>query len=81
MDTLIRKIFYYIMKINNFRGDLTDISAKKEALMAVCIPSLSRIVLPLNFPFLDSFGQLYLCHRLCNFGLVNTQGQCFLFQN
>ena len=27
------EIFYQIMKINNFRGDLTDISAKKEALM------------------------------------------------
>ena len=24
------------MKINNFRGDLTDISAKKEALVAEC---------------------------------------------
>ena len=32
MDTLIRKIFFYIMKINNFRGDLTDISAKKKVL-------------------------------------------------
>ena len=33
MDTLIQKTFLEIMKINNFRGDLTDISAKKEALM------------------------------------------------
>ena len=24
------------MKINNFRGDLTDISAKKEALIVIC---------------------------------------------
>ena len=32
LDTLIQKIFFQIIKINNFRGDLTDISAKKEAL-------------------------------------------------
>ena len=25
-----------MMKINNFRGDLTDISAKKEALQVAC---------------------------------------------
>ena len=27
--------FFYITKINSFRGELTDISAKKEALVAV----------------------------------------------
>ena len=32
LDILIQKTFLYIMKINNFRSDLTDISAKKEAL-------------------------------------------------
>ena len=32
LDTLIQKIIIYIIKLNNFRGDLTDISAKKEAL-------------------------------------------------
>ena len=32
MDTLIQKIYFQITKINNFRGDLTDISAIKEAL-------------------------------------------------
>ena len=31
-DTLIQKMDFYIMKINNFRVGLTDISAKKEAL-------------------------------------------------
>ena len=34
LDTLIQKIFFQIIKINNFRDDLTDISAKKEALLA-----------------------------------------------
>ena len=33
-DTSIRKIFFWIMKINNFRGGLTDISANKEALLS-----------------------------------------------
>ena len=33
MDTLIQKTFFYTMKTNNFRGDLTDISATKEALI------------------------------------------------
>ena len=37
LDTLIRKIFYYIMKINNYRGDLTDISAKNEALAVLYV--------------------------------------------
>ena len=32
LDTLIQILFFQIMKINNFRGDLNDISAKKEAL-------------------------------------------------
>ena len=34
MDTLIQKIYFQIIKINNFRGELTDNSAKKEALAA-----------------------------------------------
>ena len=33
MDTLIQKIFLKIRKINNFRGELTDNSAEKEALV------------------------------------------------
>ena len=32
MDTLIRKIFFSIMKIDNFWGDLSDVSAKKGPL-------------------------------------------------
>ena len=36
MDTLIQKIFLQIIKIINFRGELTDISAKKEALLVMC---------------------------------------------
>ena len=34
LDTLFQ-IFSLIMKITSFRGDLADISAKKEALLAV----------------------------------------------
>ena len=29
---LSSRFFFWMIKINNFRGDLTDISAKKEAL-------------------------------------------------
>ena len=29
----MQKIFFKIMNINNFQGDLTDISAEKEALL------------------------------------------------
>ena len=32
LDTLVQKIFFFIIKINNFRGELTDNSDKKEAL-------------------------------------------------
>ena len=35
LETLIQKTYFEIMKINNFRGDLTDISAKKEALETI----------------------------------------------
>ena len=33
LDTLIQKMCFLITKINIFRGELTDISAKKEALL------------------------------------------------
>ena len=32
MDTPIQVFFIFIMKINNFRGDRIDVSAKREAL-------------------------------------------------
>ena len=32
LDTLSQKKFFQILKMNNFRSDLTDISARKEAL-------------------------------------------------
>ena len=34
LDTLIQKIFFEIIKVKKFRGELTDNSAKKEALLA-----------------------------------------------
>ena len=34
---MIQKIFFYIIKINNFRGERTDISALKEALVRICL--------------------------------------------
>ena len=36
MDTLIQKRICKIMKINNFQGELTDISAKKYPLVILC---------------------------------------------
>ena len=33
MDTFDPENIFYIIKINNFRGELTDNSAKKEALL------------------------------------------------
>ena len=32
-DTLIQIFFWSVMKINDFRGELTDISSKKEAIL------------------------------------------------
>ena len=32
LDTLIQKIFFWLEKINNVQGELTDVLAKKEAL-------------------------------------------------
>ena len=37
MDTLNQKVIFQIMWINNFRGDLTDNSAKKEALSSTSL--------------------------------------------
>ena len=33
LDTLIQKLFFQIMNVHNFQGSLTDVSAKKEALV------------------------------------------------
>ena len=44
LDTLIQKIFVYIIKINIFWGELTDNSAKKEALTAIIQRIITTIV-------------------------------------
>ena len=42
---MIQKMFFEIMKINNFWGELTDNSAKKEALIiAVIVPKAAGLV-------------------------------------
>ena len=43
LDTLIQEMFSYIMKINKFRGDLSDNSAKKEPQVTVGVWSLLRV--------------------------------------
>ena len=40
LDTLIQNFLMYIMNLTNFQGDLTDISAKKEALRANSLENL-----------------------------------------
>ena len=40
LDTLIQKMFSEIMKINNFHGDLTNSSAKKEALVCTQVSNV-----------------------------------------
>ena len=37
LDTLIVKKYFFIIKINNFRGDLSDISAKTATLVMKCM--------------------------------------------
>ena len=37
LDTLIQKLFLQIMKMNKFRGDLTDISAKTKPLLCTAV--------------------------------------------
>ena len=37
LDTLILKIYFFIIKINNFRGDLRDISAKTATLLETAL--------------------------------------------
>ena len=42
----MQKIFFWIMKINNYQGDLTDVSAKKEALvLAVTFTTSTELVI------------------------------------
>ena len=36
LQTMIQKIFIQILKINNFRSDSTNVSAKQEPLVAEC---------------------------------------------
>ena len=52
LDNLIQKKYFLIMKIHNFRGDLTDTSAKKEALrMTINIQLLSNIWSHVELPY------------------------------
>ena len=65
-DTLIRKSFFKIMKINNFRGDFTDISAKKEALMRGFVRCIERISnTPENAAKVLIQFNLYVMHASC----------------
>ena len=56
-DTFIHKGFFKMIKIINFRGDLTDISATKEALIPLFAPL--QIHLMLTF-FLRQLHEYYL---------------------
>ena len=42
MDTLILKIYFLVIKLNNFRGELSDISVK-TATLAEAISILSHV--------------------------------------
>ena len=44
-DTLILQIMFLIIKINNFRGDLSDISAKSATLVSPCVTSSANALL------------------------------------
>ena len=51
LDTLILKLFFQIMRINDFRGDLSDISAKKyhwhlhvvQCIAVICLHAITQI--------------------------------------
>ena len=48
LDNLVKKLIFLIMKINNFRGDLTDITAKKAyPSLIYVLPVHRRIPAPL----------------------------------
>ena len=51
LNTLIQNIFFKIMKLNFFRGDLTDISAKKEALDKTIVGSSGASSAPVDNHF------------------------------
>ena len=75
LDTLIQKIFIYIIKIIIFRGELTDISAKKEALLctgSMCEDNSATSLTLQRFPSSgkwtpEASGSRYVCN-------------CFLYQ-
>ena len=62
LDTLIQKMFLQIMKINNFRSDLTDFSASEEPLGTTgCIyTSLPPARLTIEFCQLAEDGTLLI---------------------
>ena len=68
MDTLILKIIFLIIKLNNFRGDLRDISAKTATLVIntgnrlIRMPGQSRMKPPVNHLTSEAFYQ-----RLINY--------------
>ena len=56
LDTLIQKIFLQIINMYIFRGELTDISAKKEALTVIA--ELSTCVF-MSFAIAGTVGGIY----------------------
>ena len=42
LDTLIQKILLHVTKINNFRGELIDMTAKKEVLLNILTSQASH---------------------------------------
>ena len=69
MDSVNQALLFYTMKMNDFPGDLTDISAEKEPLFALCsILGKARIDSPLKPTFESSTTASYTtivrCTRL-----------------
>ena len=59
-DTLILLIFFHVIKTNNFRGYLTDVSAKTKTLMAIMHPvDVCRVTLYFHWAEITGFGLLF----------------------
>ena len=67
------------MKINNFRGDLTDISAKKEALSLTCVHSGKQEAHAATVPFICVVSFIFITFKRRR-ALANYVDLCMIAQ-
>ena len=66
LDTLIQKIYFLIIKMYNFRGELSDISAEKEALCVTREQRGMQCLCSSTYIRQLTLKTIYLYHKNCH---------------